>query len=193
MPKNLSVFGIYPDRTTVSDAIDALHQVRYRPTDIAVLLADNPGSQDFAHIKRVKAPEGAAGGAVLGALAGAVCAWLIATGRLAIPGLDSLASVAPWIAVLAGAGALGALGWLAGFAAGWRKPEYVAKRYAGRLRHGGILLSVHCDDASWCRQARRTLKETGAEQIGTAPEGPADFAPTNRPIRRMPLKHERSA
>jgi DNA-binding NtrC family response regulator len=26
-----------------------------------------------------------------------------------------------------------------------RLTEYVAKRYAGRIRHGGILLSVHCD------------------------------------------------
>src|SRR5580704_3681595 len=60
--KNISVFGIYPDRTTVSDAIDALQQARYRASDIAVLLPDNSGSKDFAHVKQTKAPEGAAAG-----------------------------------------------------------------------------------------------------------------------------------
>ena len=63
MPKNTSVLGIYPDRTTVSGAIEVLHQAGYRAADIAVLLPENDGSKDFAFEKSSKAPEGAAAGA----------------------------------------------------------------------------------------------------------------------------------
>ena len=63
MSRNTSVIGIYPDRTTVSDAINVLHKAGYRPTDISVLSSDNQGSKDFAHEKHTKAPQGAATGA----------------------------------------------------------------------------------------------------------------------------------
>ena len=58
MARNTSVIGIYPDRTTVSDAIDVLHKAGYRATDISVLSSDNQGSKDFAHEKHTKAPAG---------------------------------------------------------------------------------------------------------------------------------------
>ena len=49
MSKNTSVIGIYPDRKTVSDAINVLHKAGYRLTDISVLSSDNQGSKDFGH------------------------------------------------------------------------------------------------------------------------------------------------
>ena len=74
MVRNTSVMGIYPDRTTVSDAVNVLQKAGYRLTDISVLASDNAGSKDFAHEKHTKAPEGAAlaaaAGAVIGAAAG---------------------------------------------------------------------------------------------------------------------------
>ncbi len=36
-------------------------------------------------------------------------------------------------------------------------PEYEAKRYEGRVREGGILLSVHCDDSEWVKRAKSVL------------------------------------
>ena len=60
MAKNISVMGIYTDRTTVSDAINIMRKAGYRATDISVLASDNQGSKDFAHEKRTKALEGAA-------------------------------------------------------------------------------------------------------------------------------------
>ena len=44
------------------------------------------------------------------------------------------------------AGAGGATGGLIGGLIGAGIPEVDAKRYAGRLREGGYLISVHCDD-----------------------------------------------
>ena len=61
-------------------------------------------------------------------------------------------------------------------------PEYEAKRYEGRIRRGGILLSVHCDDSEWTKKAKEILKQTGAENIAATNEAPADFAHSDRPI-----------
>jgi hypothetical protein len=60
--KNTSVIGIYPDRTTVSDAINVLHKAGYRTTDISVLSSDNQGSKDFAHDKAQQGLGGRGGG-----------------------------------------------------------------------------------------------------------------------------------
>jgi hypothetical protein len=68
-----------------------------------------------------------------------------------------------------------------------RVTEYVAKRYAGRIRNGGILLSVHCDTPEWCARAKKTLKDTGARSISSAVESPADFGTTDKPTERAPI------
>jgi hypothetical protein len=186
MARNISVMGIYQDRTTVSDAVNILHKAGYRPIDISVLLSDNQGTKDFAHEKHTKAPQGAAIGAVAGALVGAAAAWFICTHPAMFTGLGPLVSAGPLLAALAGAGAGGAVGWIAGLLAGLSLTEYVAKRYAGRIRRGGILLSVHCDSPEWCARAKKTLKDTGARDISSASQTAADFGTTDKPTERTP-------
>jgi len=186
MARNTSVLGIYPDRTTVSDAINVLHKTGYRATDISVLSSDNPGSKDFAHEKHTKALEAAAVGAAGFAVFGAALAWLVSIQTFSIPGFGPLATVGPVLAALAGAGAVGAVGWVAGLLAGLSQTEYVAKRYAGRIRRGGILVSVHCDSPEWCARAKKTLEDTGARSISSASETSADFGTTDKPTERAP-------
>jgi hypothetical protein len=186
MARNTSVLGIYPDRTTVSDAINVLHKTGYRATDISVLSSDNPGSKDFAHERHSRALEGAAVGAGAGAVIGAALAWFVSVQTVSIPGFGPLVAVGPVVAALAGAGAGGALGWIAGWLAGLGQTEYIARRYAGRIRHGGILVSVHCDSPEWCDRAKRTLKNTGARSISSASETAADFGTTDKPTERAP-------
>ncbi len=186
MGSNTSVLGIYPDRTTVADAVSVLCKAGYRLTDISVLSSDNSGSKDFAHESHTKALSGAALGAVVGALAGSALAWCIATEALHVTGMGVLVAAGAPLAALAGGGAGGALGWILGALAGMFRTEYVAKRFAGRIRHGGILLSVHCDTPEWCGRARKTLKDTGARHISSAAESAADFGTTDRPTERAP-------
>jgi hypothetical protein len=186
MAKNTSVIGIYEDRTTVSDAIDVLHKAGYRATDISVLSSDNQGSKDFAYEKRTKALDGAATGAAAGAVVGAALAWLVSIQTITIAVLGSLVAAGPLLAALAGVGAGGALGWIVGLLAGAQLPEYVAKRYAGRIRHGAILVSVHCDSREWCDRAIKTLKNTGARDVSSASEAAADYGTTDKPTERAP-------
>src|SRR5450759_4326584 len=112
MAKNTSVMGIYPDRTTVSDAINVLHKAGFRATDISVLSSDNQGTKDFGHERHNKALEGAATGAVVGAVVGAALAWFASIQTVTIAGLGPLVAAGPVLAALAGAGAGGALGWI---------------------------------------------------------------------------------
>jgi hypothetical protein len=184
MAKNTSVIGIYEDRTTVSDVIGILHKAGYRATDISVLSSDNQGSKDFAHEKHNRAQAGAGIGALAGALIGGGLGWLVSSQTLRISGLEALVAAGPWLAALAGAGAGGALGWIVGLLTGMTLSEYVAKRYAGRVRRGGILLSVHCDSREWSNRAKKTLKDTGARDISSAAESTADYGTTNRPTDR---------
>jgi hypothetical protein len=185
LARNTSVMGIYPDRTTVSDAMDVLHKAGYRTTDISVLSSGNQGSKDFGHEKRTKALEGAAMGAATGALVGAAVALFVSVQAVAFTGMGPIAG-GPLMAALTGAGAGGALGWIAGFLAGMSLSEYVAKRYAGRIRPGGILLSVHCDSQEWCSRAKKTLRDTGARSISSAAESAADYGTSDKPTERAP-------
>jgi len=86
--------------------------------------------------------------------------------------------------MMAGMGVGITLGGLTGALVGSGIPEYEAKRYEGRVRKGGILLSVHCDDDAWSKTARGLLKQTGASGISTAGEARADFARSEKPMPR---------
>src|ERR1044071_833884 len=182
--KNTAAFGIYRDRVSVENAVDALRAADFRNTDISVLFPDNEGTKDFAHEKHTKAPEGTATGATSGAVIGGGLGWLAGIGALAIPGLGPLIAAGPIVAALAGAGAGGAIGGLAGALVGTGLPEYEAKRYEGRVKDGGILLSVHCDDSKWTKRAKQILEETGADDVSSTGESDADFSKSDRPMLR---------
>ena len=107
---------------------------------------------------------------------------LVGLGTLAIPGLGPFIAAGPILAGLAGLGAGGVVGGLTGALIGMGIPEYEAKRYAGRIKEGGILLSVHCDNSDWVDRAKRILKDTGAEDISSTGEASADFEKTDKPL-----------
>jgi hypothetical protein len=182
--KNTSVFGILATRTAVEEAVDALRVAAFRNTDISVLFPDNVGTKDFAMEHHTKAPEGTAAGAASGVVLGGVLGWLAGIGMLAIPGIGPLIVAGPIIAALAGAGAAGTLGGLVGALVGMGIPEYEAKRFEGRVKNGGILLSVHCDNSEWVGKAKDILKHAGAEDVSSASEAGADFAVSDRPLPR---------
>jgi hypothetical protein len=154
--KNTAAFGIYRNLTELERGVDQLRVASFRNEDISVLFPENQGSKDFAHEKHTKAPEGATTGATTGALLGGALGWLV--------------------------GAVGAVGGLTGALVGAGIPEYEAKRYEGRIKEGGILLSVHCDDSDWTKRAKDILERTGAQDVASTGEAHADFDKSDRPI-----------
>jgi hypothetical protein len=184
MSKNIAVFGIYPTYSGVESGVEALKAAGFRNTDISVLLPENVGSKDFAHEHDTKAPEGVAAGAGTGAVVGGALGWLAGIGALAIPGLGPFIAAGPIMAALAGVGVGGAVGGVTGALIGMGMPEYVAVRYEGRVKKGGILLSVHTDNSDWKKRAKDILDRTGAEDISSSGEASADYAKSDRPLPR---------
>ena len=184
MAKNTAVFGIYTSRANTQNGVDALKIAGFRNTDISLLLPENVGTKDFAHEKATKAPEGAATGAGSGAVIGGALGWLAGIGALAIPGLGPFIAAGPIMGLLSGVGVGGAIGGVTGALIGAGMPEYEAKRYEGRIKSGGILLSIHCDDSEWAKRAKTILEQTGAQDISSTSEASADFAKSEKPMPR---------
>jgi hypothetical protein len=179
--KNTAVFGIYPTRAAVEEAVDHLRNAGFRNADISVLFPENQGTTDFAHEKNSNAPEGATTGGVAGGVIGGALGWLAGIGALAIPGVGPFIAAGPILGLLGGLGAGAAVGGIAGALIGMGIPEYEAKRYEGRIREGGVLLSVHSDNADWTRRAKEVLEHTGAHDIGSTSEAAADYGKTDKP------------
>ena len=184
MARNTAAFGIYADPVSVGEAVDALKRAGFRSTDVSVLYPENIGTKDFGHEKHTKAPEGAATGAAAGAILGGALGWLVGIGALAIPGIGPFIAAGPIVAALTGIGAAGTIGGIAGALVGIGIPEYEAKRYEGRIRNGGILLSVHCDNSDWVKRAIDVLHQTGATDVATSSEARADFGRGEKPLLR---------
>ena len=182
--KNTAVFGIYQTQADVEYAVDALRGEGFRSTDVSVLFPDNKGTKDFAVEKNTKAPEGAAAGVTTGGVIGGILGWLTGIGAIAIPGIGPFIAAGPIVAAIAGAGVGGAVAGIAGALIGMGIPEYEAKRYEGRIKDGGILLSVHCDDSNWVTKAKRLLERTGAQDVASAGEAAADWQKSDKPLPR---------
>jgi hypothetical protein len=90
----------------------------------------------------------------------------------------------PIMGALAGAGSVGVAGGIVGAIIGTGMPEYEAKRYAGLIKEGRTLLSVHCDNSAWVTRAKEVLKACGARDIAATTEASADFIAAGKPSLR---------
>jgi hypothetical protein len=169
-----AVFGICHDRTTADRAVEQLRANGFRSSDVSVLLPEQVGTQDLAHQRATKAPEGAAAGVGAGAVLGGALGWLAGIGAMVIPGVGPFVAAGPIVAALAGLGVGGAVGGVAGALIGFGIPEYEAKRYEGLVHRGGILISIHSDDSDWAKKGKRILEMCGVRDVSTAGEAPGE-------------------
>lgn len=173
--KNRVVLGIYKTRSEVERCVDSLKMDGFSTADISVLMPDAASSQNFAHTKGTKAPEGAATGAGTGAVLGGTIGLLAGIGALAIPGIGPFIAAGPIMGALAGAGVGGAIGGIGGALIGLGIPEYEAKRYEGYIKDGGILLSVHAASSDEVARAKKCLEQHGAKDISSTGEVKGDW------------------
>src|SRR6187455_340956 len=166
--KKTSVFAIFPSVSQAERAVDALVRDTFTNDDVSVLLADSEATRSFAHEKQTKAPEGTTAGVAAGGAIGGTLGLLAGIGALAIPGVGPFIAAGPIMGALAGIGVGGAVGGLVGALVGMGIPEYEAKRYEGRVKGGGVLLSVHCDSSEEVGRAKEALERTGAHDISSS-------------------------
>ena len=168
--KNTAVFGLFSSRSQAEQGVDALVAGGFRSDDISVLAPDQETSKQLASEKNTKAPEGTTTGVTAGGALGGTLGLLAGIGALAIPGVGPFIAAGPIMGALAGLGVGAATGGLIGALVGMGIPEYEAKRYEGRVKEGGILVSVHCDDSNWVSKAKDIFGQVGAEDISSAGE-----------------------
>jgi hypothetical protein len=163
------------DTEAQADAVvGKLTSAGFSDNDISVLFPDKGSTRDFAHKKATKMPEGATVGASTGGVVGGTIGLLAGIGALAIPGLGPFIAAGPIMAALSG-GAIGAgVGGLTGALVGLGIPEYEAKRYEGKVKEGGILISVHSESDDETRRAKDIFKEEGAHDISSSGEAHSD-------------------
>ena len=168
------------DTETQADAIvGKLRSAGFSDNDISVLFPDKGSTRDFAHQKETKMPEGATVGASTGGVVGSTIGLLAGIGALAIPGLGPFIAAGPIMAALSG-GAIGAVGGgLTGALIGLGIPEYEAKRYEGKVKQGGILISVHSESNDETSRAKDIFKEEGAHDISSTEEAHSDVKAAN--------------
>src|SRR6202521_182981 len=179
--KKVGVFGIYSTRTAVENATDSLVRAGFPTSVISVLLPESPGGpKEMGTEKATKAPEGAAAGVATGGVIGGTLGLLAGIGMLAIPGLGPFIAAGPIMGALSRLGGGGGVGGLICAPVGMGIPEYEAKRYEGRIKEGGVLLSVHCDTSDEITRAKDLLKQTGAQDISSSGEAGADYPATSK-------------
>jgi hypothetical protein len=157
------VTGLFRSRADAERAVEDLVHYGWSRDDVSLLMSDATRGREFGLAMATKAPEGAATGATIGGVLGAVAAGLVALGIIAVPGLG-LVAAGPIVATLAGLGAGAAAGGLTGALVGLGLPEHEAKFYNEAIEHGGILVGVysHSDRAD---QARKILEAAGADKV----------------------------
>src|ERR1700682_2992705 len=181
--KKVGVLGIYSTRSAVENATESLIHAGFPASDISALLPESlGGTKDMGTEKATKAPEGTAAGVTTGGIIGGTLGVLAGVGLFAIPGLGPFIAAGPIMAGLAGLGVGGAVGGVTGALIGMGIPEFEAKRYEGRLKKGGIHLSVHCDTSEEIKRAKEVLKTTNAEDVSSTGESSVDTKTTDRDV-----------
>jgi len=165
-----AVIGLVKSESQAETIVNELQRAGFSTSDVSALFPDKSSTRDFAHEKNTKAPEGAVTGASAGGVIGGTLGLLAGIGTLAIPGLGPFIAAGPIMAALSGAAAGGAIGGIAGALIGLGIPEVEAKRYAGKVKDGNILLSVHVDDGEQTSRAKKILEAGGATDVATSSE-----------------------
>ena len=167
MSMNKAVVGIVDDRAQVDGILAVLRAEGFPSDQVSVLFPDKETTQTFSHENSTKAPEGTAVGTAGGAVLGGAVGWMIGLGALAIPGVGPFIAAGPIMAALAGATLGGAVGSIAGALIGFGIPEYEAKMYEGFVQEGGILISVHVQDAERAADVKRIFETSRAHDISS--------------------------
>jgi hypothetical protein len=172
-----AVVGIVETREQAETIVNRLLASGFGTKDISALFPDNHGTKAFGYEQHTKAPEGATAGASAGGVLGGTLGVLVGIGALAIPGLGPFIAAGPILAGLSGIAAGATVGGLAGALVGMGIPEFEAKRYEGKLKAGGVLVSIHTDDAGERKLALTVFKDCGVKEASSQSE---DRAPQAR-------------
>jgi hypothetical protein len=160
MAQSTAAFGLYPSCRALHFGAEALRAAKFRHTDISVMYSD--GEHALRLRESVPAVENDVADQEPASL-GRILTSLSTIGAIVMPSDGPFMAGGPILATLAGADEN-----LHGSLRGLGLPECEIQSFEHRLRQGGLLLSVLCDDDDWAARARAILAETGAERVAAS-------------------------
>jgi len=161
-----TITAVFKTHAEADAALRTLDQAGFTKEQVTLLVTEETRGKHFGIDEHTKTGEGAATGAAIGGLAGAIYMGLATAGALVVPGLN-IVVYGTLIGALVGLGAGGATGGLVGALVGLEIPEHEAKLYEDAIRNGAILIAVKADDAAAVDKVNAILKGTDAQSIKT--------------------------
>lgn len=162
-----AAFGIFRRRSEVSAAKAALSANGFSRSDISVLYPSHPGAKDFPSRQKSTVRTGA----MMGAAIGGLIFFLIGVAVSLRNPIISESLLGQMLFVIAGFIGGAIFGAAAGALVGIGTPQRAELRYGDYVDAGGILMSVHVDNAEQADKAQKTLEQTGAQDINLISEG----------------------
>ena len=159
MPQSPAAFGLYPSTKTLHFGAEALRAARFRHTDISVMYSD--GEQALRLRESLPIPADVADDQPT-SLAG-ILTTLSGIGAVVMATDGPFMAGGPILATLVDTGES-----LLATLRGLGLPEGDIESFEHRLKAGGLLLSVQCDDGEWQERACQIFAQTGAERVATA-------------------------
>jgi hypothetical protein len=154
-----AAFGLYPSTRALHFGAEALRAAKFRHTDISVMYSDGQQALRLRESIPVETDivddSWASLGGILTSLSG--------IGAIVMSDDGPFMAGGPILATLTGVDES-----LPGSLRGLGIPEGEIESFEHRLKQGGLLLSVQCDDDDWAARARDILSRTGAERIACA-------------------------
>jgi hypothetical protein len=161
---NRVVLAFFARRTDADTALGALASGGVPPATITWLPKNVSGTSDLGLATASKAPEGAAIGAAVGFFVGALLGAFGGSGSAVLPPLGVVLAGSV-VTSLATAGALSAIGLLAGALAGALRPEYEARWMRDAVSSGGSILAVRCEERIDPRRVAALLERCGGVAV----------------------------
>jgi hypothetical protein len=158
MAQNPAAFGLYPSTQALHFGAEALRAAKFRQTDISVMYSD--GEQALRLRESVPADRDVADrpamlATILTSLSGLGAVMMTQDGPFMAGGPILATLEQEGDTLLASLRDLGL-------------PECEIQSFEHRLKAGGLLLSVQCEDGEWAARAGQILAQTGAERVALA-------------------------
>jgi hypothetical protein len=161
MVQSAAAFGLYPSTKALHVGAEALRAARFRHTDISVVYSD--GKQALRLRESLPVEADVADEDEEPTTLGGILTTLSSLGPVMMSHDGPFMAGGPILATLSAAGDS-----LCSSLRGLGLPEDVIEWFEVRLKDGGLLLSVQCEDPDWAARACEILAQTGAERIATA-------------------------
>ena len=159
MAQSSAAFGLYPSCRALHFGAEALRAAKFRHTDISVMYSDGEHALRLRESVPVEDDvaddQSASLGGILTSLSGIGAIVMANDGPFMVGG--------PILSTLVGADES-----LPRSLRGLGLPEGEIQSFEYRLKQGGLLLSVMCDDDDWVARAREILANTGAERVAAS-------------------------